>query len=112
MKKALFIAFAAMGFFILSQNVKAQSNQDFSMTNNTGMILVDVFISPSSAANWGPDVIPKDMILDGETFNFHFTGVDPEHCSWDIMFTADDGVKYYMNGVDLCSLTSITLSKH
>ncbi len=111
MKKALFIFLAAMGFFILSQNVKAQSNQDFSMTNNTGMILVDVFISPTGASNWGPDVIPKDLILDGETFNFHFTDVNPEHCAWDIMFTADDGVKYYMNGVDLCSITTITLSK-
>jgi hypothetical protein len=110
MKKALIILFAAAGFFILSQDVKAQ-NQNFSMTNHTGMILVDVFISPSSADNWGPDVIPKDMILDGETFDFTFTGVDPEHCSWDIMFTADDGVKYYMKGVDLCSITTITLSK-
>ena len=110
MKKALIILFAAVGFFILSQDVKAQ-NQDFSMVNNTGMILIDVFISPSSADNWGPDVIPKDMILDGETFNFTFTGVDPEHCSWDIMFTADDGVKYYMKGVDLCTITTITLSK-
>ena len=111
MRKALFIFLAAAGFFILSHDVKAQ-NQNFSMTNNTGMILVDVFISPSSAASWGPDVIPKDMILTGETFDFTFTGVDPEHCSWDIMFTADDGVKYYMNGVDLCSITSITLSKN
>lgn len=111
MKRSLFIFAAVLMLFVFGSSLKAQSNQDFSMTNHTGMILVDVFISPSSADNWGPDVIPKDMILDGETFNFTFTGVDPQHCSWDILFTADDGNKYYMRGVDLCSITSITLSK-
>ena len=110
LKKSLLIFAAVLGLFIFSQSAHAQ-NQNFSMTNNTGMILVDVFISPSASDNWGSDVIPKDMILDGETFDFTFTGVDPEHCSWDILFTADDGNKYYMRGVDLCSITSITLSK-
>lgn len=110
LKKSLLIFAAVLGLFIFSQSANAQ-NQNFSMTNNTGMILVDVFISPSASDNWGSDVIPKDMILDGETFDFTFTGVDPEHCSWDILFTADDGNKYYMRGVDLCSITSITLSK-
>jgi len=110
-KKSLLIGAALFMLFMFGGNLMAQS-QDFSMTNHTGMILVDVFISPSSADNWGPDVIPKDMILDGETFNFTFTGVDPQHCSWDILFTADDGNKYYMRGVDLCSITSITLSKN
>lgn len=109
MKKTLIIL-AALILLALNQSVNAQSNQDFSMTNNTGMTLVDVFISPNNSDDWGSDVIPKDMILDGETFNFTFTGVDPDHCSWDILFTADDGNKYYMKGVDLCSLTSITLS--
>ncbi len=111
MKKTIFVFLLAAGFFVLAQNVIAQSNQDFSIANNTGMILVDIFISPSNADNWGPDVIPKDMILDGETFNFTFAGVNPEQCSWDIMFTADTGTQYYMKGVDLCTLTSITLSK-
>lgn len=81
------------------------------MTNNTGMILIDVFISPESAGNWRPDVIPKDMILDSETFIFNFPCIDAEHCSWDIMFIDDDGVKYHMKGVDLYALTNITLSK-
>ena len=79
------------------------------MTNNTGMILIDVFISPNDANDWGSDLIPKDLILDGETFNFTFTGVDPNKCVWDIMFTAENGTKYYMQDVDLCSTTAITL---
>ncbi|HMQ78701.1 MAG TPA: hypothetical protein PKE39_02330 [Ignavibacteria bacterium] len=110
MKRTFLVLAAVVCLFIMGQSVSAQS-QNFSMVNNTGMILVDVFISPSASDNWGSDVIPKDMILDGETFDFTFTGIDPEHCSWDILFTADDGNKYYMRGVDLCSITTITLSK-
>lgn len=94
----------------VNKSVNAQ-NQNFSINNSTGMTLIDVFISPNDENNWGSDVIPKDMILTGETFDFTFTGVDPNKCVWDIMFTADDGVKYYMQDVDLCNTVSITLSK-
>ena len=91
-------------------SVHAQSNQDFQMVNNTGMILIDVFISPSDAADWGPDVIPKDLILDGESFNFTFADVNADKCLWDIKFTAESGVEYTMTGVNLCELTTITLT--
>ena len=111
MKKALIFASVLAGLFLFNGISEAQSNQDFSITNNTGMILVDVFISPDDQNSWGNDVIPKDMILDGETFNFTFTGVSPDKCVWDIKFTADTGTEYYMQNVDLCSLTGITLSK-
>lgn len=110
MKKLIFILAVLACISIFTNDLKAQS-QDFSMTNNTGMILIDVFISPNDANNWGSDVIPKDMILDGETFNFTFTGVNPEKCVWDIKFLADNGIEYYMQDVDLCTITSITLSK-
>jgi hypothetical protein len=111
MKKLIFAIAVVLCFTALNNTLNAQT-QNFSITNNTGMILIDVFISESDAENWGSDVIPKDMILDGETFDFTFTDVSPEKCSWDIMFTADDGVKYYMRHVDLCSITTITLSKN
>ncbi|HEX2786894.1 MAG TPA: hypothetical protein VHP32_03245 [Ignavibacteria bacterium] len=111
MKKSLLYLFLLGALFILNSSVQAQ-NQNFSMTNNTGMTLIDVFISPSDSDSWGPDVIPKDMILDGETFDFTFTDVSAEQCMWDIMFTADDGVKYYMKGVNLCEITTITLTKN
>ncbi len=45
MKKAFWIFVVAAGLFIFAGESKAQ-NQNFSMTNNTGMILVDVFVSP------------------------------------------------------------------
>lgn len=96
---------------LVSNSTNAQGAQDFTMTNNTGMILIDVFISPDNANDWGSDVIPKDMILDGETFVFKFS-VDEQHCVWDIMFTADNGTKYYMQNVNLCSTTNLTLSSH
>jgi hypothetical protein len=111
MKKSLLYLFLLGALFVFNSSVQAQS-QDFSMTNNTGMTLIDVFISPSDSESWGSDVIPGDLILDGETFNFTFTDVSPEKCMWDIMFTAEDGVKYYMRHVNLCELTTITLTNN
>ncbi|MBE2255168.1 MAG: hypothetical protein IAE65_03135 [Ignavibacteria bacterium] len=100
------------------QNTQSNSNenqktgrQNFSMTNNTGMTLIDVYISPSESNDWGEDVIPKDMIADGETFNFTFTDVSPDKCVWDIKFNAEDGVEYFMKGVNLCEISTITLNK-
>ncbi|HRE40942.1 MAG TPA: hypothetical protein PLG90_06380 [Ignavibacteria bacterium] len=85
--------------------------QDFSITNKTGMTLIDVFISPNESNDWGEDVIPTDMIADGETFNFTFTDVSPDKCMWDIKFNAEDGVEYFMKGVNLCEISTITLNK-
>ncbi len=79
MKKLFFLTILFLGLCLVSNSLHAQAMQDFTMTNNTGMILIDVFISPDNANNWGSDVIPKDMILDGETFGFKFA-VDEQHC--------------------------------
>jgi len=111
LKKLTFIASVLFVLFCVTGNATAQS-QNFSITNTTGMILIDVYISPNDANDWGSDVIPKDMILDGETFDFTFSGVEPSKCVWDIMFTAEDGMKYYMQDVDLCNTTTITLYKN
>jgi hypothetical protein len=109
MKKTLFLFGIVMSFLLISQKSNAQGMQDFTITNNTGMILIDVFISPDNTNEWGNDVIPKDLILDGETFIFKFS-VDEQHCVWDIMFTADNGIKYYMQDVNLCNTINIILS--
>lgn len=84
--------------------------QNFSMTNNTGMTLLDVFISPNDENSWGSDVIPKDVIANGETFDFTFTDVSPDKCIWDIKFTAENGTEYIMQDVNLCKTATITLT--
>jgi hypothetical protein len=84
--------------------------QNFQMVNNTGMILVDVFISPNDSEDWGEDVIPKDVIQNGETFDFTFSDVSPDKCIWDIKFTGEDGVAYIMQDINLCKTGVITLT--
>lgn len=84
--------------------------QNFQMVNNTGMVLLDVFISPNDSEDWGSDVIPKDVIQNGETFDFTFTDVSPEKCIWDIKFTGEDGVAYIMQDINLCKTGVITLT--
>lgn len=84
--------------------------QNFQMVNNTGMILVDVFISPNDSEDWGSDVIPKDVIQNGETFDFTFTDVSPEKCIWDIKFTGENGTEYIMQDINLCKTGVITLT--
>lgn len=111
MKKTLLSLFVLGVLFLFNSTTQAQS-QNFEMTNGTGYTIVDVFISPSESESWGSDVIPKDMILDGETFNFTFDGISPEKCMWDILFTSEDGNKYYMRGLNLCEITTITLTSN
>lgn len=84
--------------------------QNFQMVNNTGMVLLDVFISPNDSEDWGSDVIPKDVIQNGETFDFTFTDVSPDKCIWDIKFTAENGTEYIMQDINLCKTSVITLT--
>lgn len=93
-----------------SEDTPKGGAQNFSMINNTGMVLVDVFIAPSDSDDWGDDVIPTDVVQNGETFDFTFSDVSPDECMWDILFTGEDGVEYYMRKVDLCNTSTITLT--
>jgi hypothetical protein len=82
------------------------AQQDFTVTNHTGHTIVTLNVSPHGDDHWGPDILGRDVLNDGEQAAVTFDR-DEEQCSWDIKVTYDDGTNNDLRGVDLCETTEV-----
>ena len=82
------------------------ARQDFTVTNHTGHTIVTLNVSPHTDSHWGPDILGRDTLANGEqaqvTFDRH-----EDQCSWDIKVTYDDGTANDLRAVDLCHTTEV-----
>jgi hypothetical protein len=83
--------------------------QDFTITNNTGYVVVTLNVSPSQEIRWGPDILGREVLANGEQAQVTFDR-DEGICLWDIRVTYDDGDTGDWRQVNLCETSEITLS--
>ncbi|WP_166039232.1 hypothetical protein [Sphingosinicella sp. YJ22] len=85
------------------------AQQDFSVVNNTGHVVMTLNVSPSNENEWGPDILGTDTLANGETAEVTFQR-GSDQCLWDIRVTYDDGDTGDMRGVNLCEVATVTLT--
>ncbi|MBF0136528.1 MAG: hypothetical protein H7833_01985 [Magnetococcus sp. DMHC-1] len=93
---------------MLAGTAWAEAKQDFNLTNRTGYVIDKVFVSPTHQESWESDVLGRDTLSDGETVAIHFSRSN-KSCNWDLMVVYDDGEKAIWEGIDLCTVSSITI---
>lgn len=86
-----------------------QTNQNFTLVNNTGHIVATLNVSPTGDDQWGPDILGRDVLANGESAQITFPRGETQ-CQWDIRATYDDGDTTDARGVNLCELTTVTLT--
>lgn len=82
--------------------------QDFTIVNNTGHVVVTLNVSPSRETRWGPDILGREVLANGEQAQVTFDR-DESICLWDIRVTYDDGDTGDWRQVNLCETSEITL---
>lgn len=85
------------------------ANQDFTIVNKTGHVLVAFNVSPASGNEWGPDILGEDTLPDGETGTITFNR-ESDECLWDLRATYDDKDTSVMKEVNLCEIATVTLT--
>ena len=86
-----------------------EAQQNFSVVNNTGHTVVTLKVSPTNDNNWGPDILGRDTLANGESAQITFPR-NTSQCAWDIQATYDDGTNTDMRNVDLCTVATVTLT--
>jgi len=86
-----------------------QTNQNFTINNQTGHIVVTLNVSPSNDDQWGPDILGRDVLANGESAQVSFPRAETQ-CEWDLRATYDDGDTTDVRGVNLCELTTVNLT--
>jgi hypothetical protein len=82
------------------------ARQDFTITNHTGHTIVTLNVSSHSDDHWGPDILGRDVLNNGEQTDITFDR-NEDQCSWDIKVTYDDGTNNDLRAVDLCHTTEV-----
>lgn len=80
----------------------------FTLVNNSSANLVELYVSPHEADDWGDNILTVDMLKAGEQGKV--TIADGEStCDYDLRFVMDNGVTAE-GRQDLCKLQTFTLN--
>lgn len=85
------------------------AQQDFTIVNNTGQTVMTLNVSPTESNAWGPDILGRDVLANGESAEITFDRAE-DRCEWDVRVTYEDGDTGDWRGIDLCETTTITLT--
>ena len=76
------------------------------LSHCTGHVIVTLNVSPSSSNQWGPDILGREVLANGEDAEVTFDR-DEDHCNYDIRVTYDDGTANDERGINLCEITEV-----
>jgi hypothetical protein len=53
-------------------NSFAEGKQDFTLHNDTGKVIKEIYVGPTSSEEWGDDVMGKEVVPDGSSVHITF----------------------------------------
>jgi hypothetical protein len=92
----------------LSTSVFADS-RDFTLNNNSDYTLAHAYVSPTTNDNWGADILGRDVLSPGESWNVTFDRGDANTCMWDFKAVTMEGLEVVLPHLDLCSITYVNI---
>lgn len=88
----------------------ADNEADFTLANATGYPIAELYVSPSGTKAWGPDVLGKKTMGNGEAWKITFPRAS-DNCVHDVQIVfEDDNSKVVWEKLDLCEINKLTLT--
>lgn len=84
------------------------ANQDFTLVNKTGYGIDSVYVSKADSSSWEEDVMGRNTLDDGDHVDISFNKGE-RGCRYDLMVKYSDGDKSEWHGLDLCTISRISL---
>jgi hypothetical protein len=104
-------AFAGALLLIGAMSTAALADKrDFTLNNNSDYVLAHAYVSPSSEPNWGDDILGKDVLNPGESWDVSFDRGDAETCVWDVKAVTKEGYAVTFPQVDLCRISYVNVN--
>jgi len=109
MKRFTFVL-ALISMLVFSTNVVFAGAQDFTLVNKTGVTITKLYVAPSKSNDWEENILAKDVLLDGETFDIAFSG--QKSTFWDIRVEDNKGNYSEWEHFNLKEVSKVTLKKN
>lgn len=86
----------------------AAGKQDFTLINQTGYEIDQVYVSSAATDEWEEDVLGQDTLDDRERVNIHFAR-GTRGCNYDLKVVYTDDEEAVWEDINLCKVSSITI---
>ena len=81
---------------------------DFTLINQTGLTIVELYLSPTTEDTWGDDVLGLDVLEDEKKVDIAFSP-KARTCNWDLKIVDEDDDEVVWEKLNLCEAVEITL---
>ncbi|MBM3776798.1 MAG: hypothetical protein FJW23_00985 [Acidimicrobiia bacterium] len=106
--KRLMAACALLFVAAASSPALAQSRLDFRLVNQTGFVIVELYVSPTNAKSWEEDILGEDVLPHNRAVDIRFSRSE-KSCTWDMKIVDEDGDEVEWTNLDLCEASEVTL---
>jgi len=104
-----FLAVSVASLLLLANRQSAVAgDQDFTLVNKTGVEIHALHVSPADANKWGPDILGKDTLEDGQSVEIKFHE-DEETEKWDLRIEDKDGQAIEWEDLNLMKISKVIL---
>ena len=93
---------------LFSSAAFAQGKQDFTVVNQTGVEIHELYVSPHSADDWEEDVLGKDTLPNGESTEITFSAKEKAKM-WDLKIVDSKGNSIEWENLNLLEISKVTL---
>ncbi|CAN5614648.1 hypothetical protein BH09VER1_BH09VER1_22020 [soil metagenome] len=106
--KVLAVAVVA-ALSVLGAGRALAGDQDFTVHNETGVTIKELYVSPHSTEDWEENVLGKDSLKDGEEQEITFPKREKAE-NWDLKVVDSDGNSVEWANLKLTEITDVTLT--
>jgi hypothetical protein len=93
---------------LLALNAFAQGKQDFTVVNETGVEIAELYVSPHNINSWQEDVLGQDTLPSGEAVEIKF-GRTEKAKLWDLKIVDSEGNSIVWTNLNLLEISKVTL---
>ena len=86
------------------------TNQNFTIRNNTGQTINELYVSTVSTDEWEEDILGRDTLPTGEAAQIAFERAETQ-CQWDLRVVFEKGQSLEERGVNLCQTGEIEVAQ-
>lgn len=108
---ALLVVMAPTAFAKSTPNFASPANQnkqDFTLHNETGQEIIEVYVSPTGVDNWEEDILGTDTLASGGSVDITFSRRHEDR--WDIKVVFRSGKSSIWSKLNLSQITDVTIS--
>lgn len=109
--KRILVAVSMLAVMFLFAESSTQSQAlYFFVTNNTGVTLNNIYVTPAETGNWGNDILPNDLFENSTSVRVDIPADYGATCSFDMKITDLAGNSITFTGMDACRLHTLILN--